>query len=133
MRRLGSGCGGHHGCGRGGGRSRIHFAAEQLRCLFIALADEFHCVALGYHSVELFEICAGHANASVRDGLADGTGFVGSVNAVAVNAQSHPTRAHGIARARLDGLPIVAIDGVGRSMVKAPTGLGVEGLPTATL
>jgi hypothetical protein len=49
----------------------------------------------------------------MRSGFADRFRFVGSVNSVALLAQTHPARANRIARPRKDGLTAVVIDGVG--------------------
>lgn len=45
----------------------------------------------------------------MRGGLADGFGFVGSMDSVAGDAEAHPARAHRIARPRQHRLAIVMI------------------------
>src|SRR5208282_6183699 len=70
--------------GGGTAGSGVRVDSKDARRLFVARGTDLDRVAGPHQLKELLQVRARHANASVRRCLADGIGFVGPVNAVAM-------------------------------------------------
>lgn len=80
----------------------VTFSTKDLCNLRVALRADQNCVPDGKKGEEFNDVVIAQPNTAMRRRFADGTGLIGSVNAVAVNAQTHPAGAEWIIRARRD-------------------------------
>src|SRR5208282_2364377 len=80
------------------GRS-VFRSAEDLREFLGAFAEQRDAIADADTGEEVLDVAIAQADATMRSVLADGIGAVGAVNAEALDVETHPTRAEGIAGA----------------------------------
>src|SRR5581483_7601961 len=99
----------YRGAGRGG---QLFRRGEEAGRFLITMADQANRVPHCDQRIELFKIGLGHADAAMRSGLADGSGFIGAMDTVAGLAESHPARSYRVLRPWRYGFSIVVIGGI---------------------
>ena len=108
--------------------------SENLRDLLVTLAVNLNHIADPQHGEQPLHIAIAQPDASVRRRVPNRPRHIRAMNPVALLAEPHPARSHGIVFAARDHCAGVVVSGIGNAVddLKLPAGLGLSAAPTAT-